>query len=118
MTNPNGQELAGVMNEPYVANDGGTPATGYYGSGMLSLSDGSAKLGPYVDADARHQFQQSAFHRDAALCGSCHDVSNPAVGDLAPNNGTLSGADAVTSSGTLGSPLDTKAAFNNLPRHS
>ena len=115
MTNPNGQELAGVMNEPYVANDGGTPATGYYGSGMLSLSDGSAKLGPYVDADARHQFQQSAFHRDAALCGSCHDVSNPAVGDLAPNNGTLSGADAVTSSGTLGSPLDTKAAFNNLP---
>jgi hypothetical protein len=113
MTNPNQSELAGVMNPPFVANDGA--GNGYYGSGMLSLSGDNAKLGPYSDAAARHQFTQSLFHRDISFCGSCHDVSNPAVGDLADNNGAQSSADPVTASGVLGSALDEKAAFNNFP---
>lgn len=113
MTNPAGTEHAGVMNSPFVANDGA--GNGYYGSGMLSLSGNSAKLGPYIDAAARHQFAQSKFHRDVSFCGSCHDVSNPAVGDLAHNNGTQSTGDPVVASGVLGSPVDSKAAFNNLP---
>jgi len=113
MTNPAGTELPGVMNQPFVANNG--IGTGYYGSGMLSLSGSTAKLGPYSDAAAKHQFTQSKFHRDIRFCGSCHDVSNPAVGDLAHNNGTQSTADPVIASGTIGSPLDTKAAFNNFP---
>ena len=115
MTNPDGSEHPGVMNPPFIANDEATPAAGYYGTGMLSLSDGNAKLGPYSDADARHQFLQSNFHRDVDYCGSCHDVSNPAVGDLAHNNGAQPTADPVIASGILGSPLDTKAAFNNFP---
>jgi len=115
MTNPAGTELLGVMNPPFLANNEGNPAIGYYGSGMLSLSGGNAKLGPYSDAAAKHQFTQSKFHRDVNFCGSCHDVSNPAVGDLAHNNGTQSTADPVVASGVLGSALDTKAAFNNLP---
>jgi hypothetical protein len=49
------------------------------------------------------------------FCGSCHDVSNPAVGDLAHNNGKQSTAGPVIASGTLGSPVDVKAAFNNFP---
>lgn len=113
MTNPAGTEHAGVMNAPFIANDGA--GNGYYGSGILSLSGGNAKLGPYSDAAAKHQFAQSKFHRDINFCGSCHDVSNPAVGDLAHNNGAQTTADPVIASGILGSPVDTKAAFNNFP---
>jgi hypothetical protein len=114
-TNPNDREHLGAMTEPFVANDGQLPASGYYGSGMLSLYPGSAKLGPYSDAGARHQFMQSMFHRDVDFCGSCHDVSNPAVGDLAHNNGKPATGDPVVSSGAPGAPVDGKAAFNNFP---
>lgn len=115
MTNPNNQEHLGVMTPPFIANDKKSPATGYYGSGMLSLWGGSDKLGPFSDAIARHQFKQSAFHRSREFCGSCHDVSNPAVGDLAHNNGTQPTADPVVASATPGSPVNAKAAFNNFP---
>jgi hypothetical protein len=112
---PDGSEHTGAQNAPFFANDGGSPASGYYGSGMLVLYPGAAKLGPYADADARHQFLKSQFHRDVAFCGSCHDVSNPAVGDLAHNNGAQPSGDPVVASGVPGSPVDGKAAFNNLP---
>lgn len=115
MTNPNQREILGVMNSPFIANDRLNPATGYYGSGMLSLSGGSAKLGPFSDAVARHQFTQSKFHREVSFCGSCHDVSNPVVGDLARKNGTQETADPVVYSGVPGSRVDGKAAFNNFP---
>jgi hypothetical protein len=114
MTNPDNSEYSGAQTTPFLANDEKSPATGYYGSGMLSLWSGAAKLGPYVDANARHQFMQSKYHRDVKFCGSCHDVSNPAVGDLAPGNGAqvpLTG----TYSGSLGTPVTAKAAFNNFP---
>ncbi len=115
MTNPNNQEYLGVMNPPFIANNEQNPATGYYGSGMLSLWGSAEKLGPYSDAQARHQFLQSRFHRSVDFCGSCHDVSNPAVGDLASNNGKQATGDPVTASGVLGSPVSGKAAFNNFP---
>lgn len=114
MTNPNNQEHLGVMISPFIANDRKTPATGYYGSGMLSLWPGSAKLGPYSNADARHQFMQSKFHRDVSFCGSCHDVSNPVTGDLAHNYGAQQ-TSGVIASGNLNSALTAKAAFNNFP---
>ena len=113
-TNPDDSEHLGVMNPPFVAND---PVTGegYYGSGILSVWGGSDKLGPFGNAQARHQWMQSQFHR-GDICGSCHDVSNPAVGDLAPNNGAQATADPVISSGgNLGGPIEEKAAFNNPP---
>lgn len=58
---------------------------------------------------------QSKFHRVNEFCGSCHDVSNSAVGDLAHNNGAQTTADPVISSGIPGSLVETKAAFNNFP---
>lgn len=114
MTTPDNSEHLGEQFPPYVAND---PLTGegYYGSGILSLWGGSDKLGPFVDAEARHKFMQSKFHRSVDFCGSCHDVSNPAVGNLAPNNGAQATADAVTADGSLDGVVDTKAAFNNFP---
>lgn len=132
MTNPDNSEHIGVMNSPFIANCSTDPLVpdkqcdsvdeGFYGSGMTSLWGGSDKLGPYSDADARHQFMQSNFHRDVDFCGTCHDVSNSAVGDLAPGNGAQPGAPAVISSQTfndgapvLGGPVEQKAAFNNPP---
>jgi len=115
MTNPDGSELVGVMNPPFIANDGGDPAQGYLGSGISVLYATKDKLGPYTDANPNHGFVPSSFHRSVDYCGSCHDVSNPAVGDLAHNSGTQDGAPAVVASGILGSPVATKAAFNNLP---
>jgi hypothetical protein len=117
MTNPDDSEHVGVQNAPFVANDGGSPANAYYGTGMVSLWDGNEKFGPYsaLDINPPHSFTASAFHRSVDFCGSCHDVSNPSVGDLAHNNGTLDGAPAVVSSGVPGSPVEGKAAFNNFP---
>jgi hypothetical protein len=46
-------------------------------NGMYIVDGANAKRGPFVDAAARHQMAYSPFHRDAGLCGTCHDVSNP-----------------------------------------
>jgi hypothetical protein len=82
------------------------------------------KLGPFGDAEARHQWVQSKWHRDPDFCGTCHDVSNSAVGDLAPGNGAQPGnpnhvVSSQDYSGTglpeLGGPIEHKAAFNNPP---
>ncbi len=122
VTNPDDSELVGEQNTPFIANCSGDPvdgcadsAEGYYGSGMASMWANSDKLGPYSDAEARHQWMPSAFHRSVDFCGTCHDVSNPAVGNLAHNNGIQSTADSVVANGTLGGPVDGKAAFNNPP---
>jgi hypothetical protein len=121
LTNPDDSEWLGLQFAPFLANDLGDPGSdpnnviGYYGSGMAAIWGGNEKLGPYVDAAARHQFQQSQFHRSVDYCGTCHDVSNAAVGNLAHNHGTQSTADPVEANGVLGGPVDGKAAFNNPP---
>ena len=115
MTNPDNSEHIGEQFAPFVANDGGSPANAYYGSGITSLWGGNEKLGPYANADPNHGFLTSSFHRSVDFCGSCHDVSNPAVGDLAHNNGRQDGAPAIVSSGVPGAPVNGKAAFNNFP---
>jgi hypothetical protein len=131
VTNPDNSEHLGTMNGSFIANEpepnndalfdwddpvnGIDGIEGYLGSGMASMWGGSDKLGPYNNADARHQFMESKFHRDRDFCGTCHDVSNPAVGDLAHNHGAQLTADPVIADGTPGAPVDGKAAFNNPP---
>ena len=122
LTDPDNSEHAGVQNFPFWANNQGDPGwltgdavIGYYGSGMSSIWGGNEKLGPYSDATARHQSMPSQFHRSVDYCGTCHDVSNPAVGNLAHNSGTQSTAGPVTADRTLDGPVDGKAAFNNFP---
>jgi hypothetical protein len=125
VTNPDDSEHIGTMNGSFVANefnpddqfdwDEPNGIEGYYGSGMASMWGGSDKLGPYDNAEARHQFMQSKFHRDRDFCGTCHDVSNPAVGDLAHNHGAQPTADPVIADGIPGAPVEGKAAFNNPP---
>lgn len=113
--NTNNSEWPGVMLGSFIANNRASPAVGYYGSGMYALYAGSEKLGPYLQTVARHQFGQSLFHRSANLCGTCHDVSNSVVGDLAHNNGAQVPLAPGTFSGVPGAPVETKAAFRNFP---
>jgi hypothetical protein len=126
LTNPDDSEHQGTMNGSFIANEANDDdalfdwddpdgTEGYYGSGMSSMWGGSDKLGPYDNAEARHQFMLSEFHRDRDFCGTCHDVSNPVTGDLAHNQGTQETADSVVIDGIPGAPVDGKAAFNNPP---
>jgi hypothetical protein len=119
LTNPDDSEHPGNQFPPFRANseEDPVPLEGYYGSGMSSMWGGSDKLGPYNDAEARHQFMQSNFHRDRDFCGTCHDVSNPVTGDLAHNHGQMlpAGEDPVNTSGELGGAVEGKAAFNYPP---
>lgn len=98
---------------PFVANDG---ADGWYGSGMYVLNSNGTRLGPYLDPPAPHTTLQSTFHRESELCGTCHDVSNPLVGDLAHNHGAQVPLVPGTYSGVPGDPVTGKAAFNNPPQ--
>lgn len=115
LTNPDGSELKGVQNPPFVANNGATPAVGHYGSAQYVMWGGIDKLAPYADSVTRHPSLKSSYHRSPELCGTCHDVSNPVTGDLAHNNGAQIPLAKGTFSGVLGAPVATKAAFNNFP---
>ncbi|MBT3199673.1 MAG: hypothetical protein HN350_07130 [Phycisphaerales bacterium] len=115
LTDPDNSEHPGVMNAPYIANDGGNPPRAYRGSGMSSMWGGNQKIGPYANANAKHKVLSSQFQRSSDLCGTCHDVSNSAVGDLAHNNGAQIPLVQGTFSGTPGAAVGEKAAFNNFP---
>jgi hypothetical protein len=82
---------------------------------MAVFYGGTEKLGPYSDPASPHPALPSQYHRQSALCGTCHDVSNPAVGDLAPRNGAMVPLAPGTFSGVLGAPVEQKAAFQNFP---
>lgn len=54
------------------------------GNGMYIAHSANAKRGPFIDAAAKHQMNYSPFHSESDICGTCHDVSNPAfikIGD-------------------------------------
>jgi hypothetical protein len=53
------------------------PIPTHSANGMYVVDSDNSKRGPYTDPNAKHQFFYSPFHRAAALCGTCHDVSNP-----------------------------------------
>lgn len=61
-----------------------------FGNGMFVIDPTATQRGPYTNAAAPHTFLHSPFHKEAALCGTCHDVSNPAFykdaqGNYVPN---------------------------------
>jgi hypothetical protein len=105
------------QNAPFVAYDEAT-GDGYYGGAEYVLNNrpgaSRVRMGPYSDPAARHDVIPSPFFRDARLCGTCHDVSNPAVGDLAHNHGAMVPLPGG-SSGVVNGPVEDKAALNNPP---
>ncbi len=50
------------------------------GNGMYVFDPSSRRRGPFADAitNSPHTVLHSPFHQEAALCGTCHNVSNPA----------------------------------------
>ena len=84
---PEGMALVDSDHRPYRVDPDSGAIEGFYGSGQYVIDPGSAKHGPYDNAEARHQFIASPFNRQGDHCGTCHDVSNPAGGALAPNSG-------------------------------
>lgn len=58
-----------------------------YANGQFINDPGSHKRGPFADIiEQGHLIRQSPFHLSANLCGTCHDVSNPAFERLAPGD--------------------------------
>ncbi len=62
----------------------------HFGNGMAVVDPTGARRGPFVNASSGHPVLVSPFHREAAFCGTCHDVSNPAfqddgTGEYVPN---------------------------------
>jgi cytochrome c553 len=60
------------------------------GNGQYIVDPTGARRGPFVDAASGHPVLVSPFHRESAMCGTCHDVSNPAFekdndGNYVPN---------------------------------
>jgi hypothetical protein len=74
----------------YMSNLTHVPAQ--HGNGMYVVdSDNNTRRGPYSDAQANHDTKFSPFHLESALCGTCHDVSNPVFsrnpdGTYSPNS--------------------------------
>jgi hypothetical protein len=58
-------------------------------NGMYVVDDGNEKRGPFHDVNANHQFLYSPFHQTSAICGTCHDVSNPAISAIKDGNGNI-----------------------------
>ncbi|MFN7138723.1 MAG: Ig-like domain-containing protein, partial [Limisphaerales bacterium] len=61
-----------------------------YGTGMAVIDPTGTRRGPFGDGNSPHTVIASPFHREAAFCGTCHDVSNPAferdpTGKYVPN---------------------------------
>jgi hypothetical protein len=74
-----------AQDQTYLATLASIPPTS--ANGMYVADANNAKRGPFTDAVARHQFYYSPFHNDAALCGTCHDVSNPVYQKQTDANG-------------------------------
>lgn len=65
--------------------------------------------GPFVDAQPpSHSFFYSRYHKSKFMCSTCHDVSNPALANLAH-------ADAVAGDGTTTLPTEEKSAYEFAP---
>lgn len=47
------------------------------GMGQYFVADDVVRRGPIRETVAPHETAYSEYHRDSALCGLCHDVSNP-----------------------------------------
>jgi hypothetical protein len=65
-----------TRDQTYLATLSEIPET--HANGMFIVDSDGGKRGPYAETVARHQYYYSPIHNEAAICGTCHDVSNPA----------------------------------------
>ena len=77
MVDPNYVENLSPARDEQVLADLSFSGT-HYGNGMFVLDPDGILRGPRQDTFAPHTVHVSPFHKSAAFCGTCHDVSNPA----------------------------------------
>lgn len=79
MLNPHYQEgVSPIEDEDILNGIASVPTT--FGNAQYVIDPASTRYrGPFTDTVCAHTFIPSPFHRDAALCGTCHDVSNPVL---------------------------------------
>lgn len=70
-------------------------------SGQFFVSSSAEKRSSFADAAARHQMLYSRFGKSRYMCGTCHDVSNAVLANLAqkdakPGDGTTKLATEVS----------------------
>jgi hypothetical protein len=65
-------------------------------NGMYVVDNIDRRRGPYYDPPATHSVYYASFHPDAALCGTCHDVSNPVYQTMRDANGNITGYEPNT----------------------
>ncbi len=53
------------------------------GSGQYFIATGTAKRAPFADPVAPHPVLDSRHHKSRFFCSTCHDVSNPALANMA-----------------------------------
>jgi hypothetical protein len=58
-------------------------------NGMYVTDSDNAKRGPFTDADGNHQELYSPYHSESAICGTCHDVSNPVFSAVTDGMGNI-----------------------------
>lgn len=51
-------------------------------SGQYFIDPYNTKRGPRFDAEPKHRWSYSRFHKSKYLCATCHDVSNPVLANL------------------------------------
>jgi hypothetical protein len=92
--------------QPFYQND--LPIFNNYtenAGGQYFVSPNGEKRASFADAAARHQMLYSRYHKSKYFCGVCHDVSNPALANLAF-------ADANPGDGSTILPSESSAAFS------
>ncbi|MBT8042410.1 MAG: hypothetical protein KJN98_04515 [Pontiella sp.] len=63
------------------------------------------KRGPFADANAKHEMLYSRYHKSKYFCSTCHDISNPALANLAYTN-------TVPADGTTILPTESQPAYS------
>ena len=89
------------------------PASATYtenGGGHIFLVTDTAgirdrKRAPFADATAKHEVLYSRYHKSKYMCGTCHDISNPALANLAHTN-------TVPGDGTTILPSESQPAYS------
>ncbi|MDX1583337.1 MAG: multiheme c-type cytochrome [Thermoanaerobaculia bacterium] len=67
---------------PVYFGDGTLPNYTEASAGQYFVDPDSQKRGPRWDAEPKHQWRYSRFHKSRTFCASCHDVSNPALANV------------------------------------
>jgi hypothetical protein len=82
-------------------------------NGQFVADPSPMRRGPYSDAVASHAFLESPFHREADICGTCHDVSNPVFNaGITPGDYVLNDFDTPHPDGDLRNMFPIERTFS------